>query len=126
MRIKSIAIKFILVFVTATLFSSNVAYSRTIKVIIDKQKNGYILGSIKHDWDDFSDPDPYIEVDGDSYKSHKCKNRFTCVFDLAVGPGPLTITVKEADVAGSEDAGSTVCDTGQSCRTKNAWVYVLD
>jgi len=86
----------------------------------DRKPNG-------NQWDevDGSDPEPYVIVDGHSYRDDRCKDTKTCAFKV-VEKGRLAITVKDADLGDDDDAGSTTCDAGESCRTKGATVIVVD
>ncbi|MDX9722267.1 MAG: hypothetical protein RBU37_16105 [Myxococcota bacterium] len=71
-------------------------------------------------------PDPFVVVDGTSYRGKRCQDKYTCVIEISE-VGPVSIEVWDADVNFDDPAGVTVCDTGAVCGTGNgATVYIID
>ena len=68
-------------------------------------------------------PDPYIVVNGQSYRSHRCQNRFSCSFRVRTS-NRMVIEVWDADVQHDDFAGSTRCARGYVCQARSAQVKV--
>ncbi len=78
------------------------------------------------DWDAFSGkPDPYIKIDGTSYRDSRCQDSFTCKFSIdETILEPITVEVWDADVSEDDPAGSTFCVPQQACSTGLAGIIV--
>ena len=75
-------------------------------------------------WDAFGGkPDPYIIVDGRSYKAQKCKNKFVCAFQVS-GHGTVNVAVWDKDVARDDFVGQTSCSKGRTCRGGQASITI--
>lgn len=68
-------------------------------------------------------PDPFIVVDGQSYRDHACEDSYKCSFRVK-GRQLYRIEVKDRDNMMDQSAGKTWCLAGKSCRTKAATVRV--
>ncbi|UOG92324.1 MAG: C2 domain-containing protein [Candidatus Thiothrix sulfatifontis] len=77
-------------------------------------------------WDAFSGkPDPYIKIDGTSYRGSKCQDAFTCKFSIdETILEPITVEVWDADVSEDDSAGSTFCVPQQACSTGLADIII--
>jgi hypothetical protein len=110
---------FALMFALVSMGMVTQASAAEIKVVMDQKKpNGQA-------WDALGGkPDPYIVVDGKSYKSSFCKNAFTCTFDVSVS-GAVSVEVWDKDALKDDSAGTTVCTKGKGCATHaGAFVYI--
>lgn len=90
---------------------SSLAFSGCIiKVKMDSSKpNGL-------PWDAYHGaPDPYIKVDGTSYRSKRCQDSYFCSFQIDKDCSILSIEVWDADFAKDDFAGSTFCKEGSVC-----------
>ncbi|MDX9722266.1 MAG: DUF4145 domain-containing protein [Myxococcota bacterium] len=71
-------------------------------------------------------PDPFVIVDGTSYRDQRCQDKYTCVVEISE-VGPVLIEIWDADLSFDDPAGVTVCDTGAACGTGNgATVFLRD
>jgi Ca2+-dependent lipid-binding protein len=113
MDLKTIG-KVIMIFATVSLNAS------TIKITISNTKSNGLA------WDVFNGaPDPYIIVDGESYRAERCRNSFSCTFYTGnTITGPVTIEVWDADEMKDDPAGSTFCAPGEICSTSNARIII--
>jgi|UPI0006543973 hypothetical protein len=78
------------------------------------------------DWDIVgSAPDPYVIVDGRSFRNERCRDSYKCIFSVYLfGDGPFNIEVWEADTTYDDSAGVTLCKRGSVCHTSGASVKV--
>ena len=70
-------------------------------------------------------PDPYIVVNGRSYRNHACEDSFHCSFRVK-GARWYRIEVYDRDDVRDTLAGKVWCFSGQECRDRLASVKVLD
>lgn len=71
----------------------------------------------ERDWDAGNGaPDPFVTVDGKSYRSQRCKDEFFCYFSLPLSKNPR-IQVFDADLAADDSAGAVNCAPGSVCPT---------
>lgn len=86
--------------------------------INDEKSNG-------KDWDALAgDPDPFVIVDGKSYRDQRCQDEYECLFVVDTAER-TKIEVWDADAASDDFAGSTRrCTTGL-CEIRDAEVMVL-
>lgn len=69
-------------------------------------------------------PDPFVVVDGVSYRESRCQDNFRCVFEVLGHPSGMNIDVYDADATMDDAAGSVYCAAGQVCDTDAARVIV--
>lgn len=110
---------FLAVALSSSAFSA-LASARTVKITMDSKKPD------GRAWDVMGGaPDPYIKVDGNSYRAQRCEDSYTCTIQIKE-KGPITIEVWDADASNDDPAGATPCDTGMLCTTSGASVMVTD
>ena len=112
--------KRILLLALAVSFSSLSFAGSTIKVTMDARKpNG-------KPWDIMNGaPDPYVKVDGVSYKGQRCQNSHSCSFSISKTiTEPVSIEVWDADVQFDDPAGSTFCIPMQQCETRSSKIII--
>jgi hypothetical protein len=99
-------------------FSPEAYATRTVKVTFDARKAGGAH------WDiGMGAPDPFIVVDGYSYRANRCQNAYSCTFRITQR-GPISVRVYDADVAFDDFAGSVNINSGQSRRNRSVSVSV--
>ncbi len=112
-------------FLASSLGTVSVANSELkVKIVMDPNKpsgKAWDAGGGK--------PDPYIKVDGKSYRSSRCKNTFNCTIKITETDSSMTIEVWDADMTriGDDSAGQTVCGlaAGQCKTGQGALVYIV-
>ncbi|MBN2494600.1 MAG: hypothetical protein JXR96_08435 [Deltaproteobacteria bacterium] len=80
------------------------------------------VGSLRS-WDDYSDPDLYVVVDGDSYREQRCEDEHRCTL-LIWQADPVEIEVWDADLTVDDFVGECECGPGQKCQAGPARVEI--
>ena len=68
-------------------------------------------------------PDPYIIVNGQSFRTERCEDQLSCTFYVP-SASHMNIEVWDADFEHDDFAGSTACRRGYLCHTRSAQVKV--
>jgi hypothetical protein len=71
----------------------------------------------------WGNPDPYVVVDGTSYRADRCNNTLTCTFTVR-SSASMHIEVWDADVKTDDPAGSAFCLRGHTCSTSGATLKI--
>ena len=79
-------------------------------------------------WDPFQaegEPDPYIKVDGKSYRAARCTDSYVCTFKIAE-EGEVSIEVFDADMVVDDAVGMAVCDSGIRCEAGSVRIFISE
>lgn len=94
----------------------------TIRVTVDaKRPDG-------EPWDpDGERPDPYLKVDGKSYRSEGCRETYECSLSIETDATTLNLEVYDADLVVDELIGSGRCSvpTRTACRVGASSVQII-
>lgn len=78
-----------------------------------------------HAWDAFGGaPEPYVRVNGRSYRSQHCQNSFSCTIVINEGGRRYKVEVLDADVNVDDSAGVAICRRGKRCYVRGAQVKI--
>ncbi len=105
---------------TTTLNSQLTATESIIKVKLNRTKpNGKA-------WDILAGkPDIYIVVNGKSYRSERCEDRFSCQFSVPVIAQIATIEVWDADELEDDPVATAHCIPNRVCTTLSAKIKIV-
>ncbi|MEM7154725.1 MAG: hypothetical protein AAF799_17885 [Myxococcota bacterium] len=98
--------------------SSQASASINVKIMMNSRKpNG-------KPWDGFGagGPDPFVIVDGQSYRGDRCQDSFVCNIRVSSSDDAMLIEVRDADMQFDDRAGSTTCAVGYVCETSGATI----
>jgi hypothetical protein len=70
-------------------------------------------------------PDVYITVNGKSYRSDRCEDRFSCQFSIPAIQKIATIEVWDADELEDDPAGIAQCVPNRVCTTLSAKIKII-